>query len=457
MRDRSDEDQEEDHDSSQVMPYPSSQFEEVPHRSVDLVSMFRQSNSVHNNIVNFVYPKVVPMPIEDHPEPMDADKQPDQDEEKSSEMNVALNPAEREVFTAKKPAPMTKLASQHRFKGLSIISAVSVKTTTKGKTSRLETAIDHWLWDLTYKAWSEGYLKALLLWVVWMTVGTLFYAVRNKMGFAKGFYMAVNVGYSIGSNYPREIDNVSLWFSVFNILVGVVAIGFALNAFAQDVINFDKRWFNDAEYSRLLGDKSISKKQKLSLWIQMNKSKLYVIAIFIIYGSFMVCWASFEFEDWKFPQALYFATSSLSTGGMYPMPKVTSQYNYVIVGLFISFGVPLMCLAMGNIAALLLKFGDPEEDKKIIRGVITREEVEMMKEFGIDDGDGVIDRADFILLCAVRLGAATPELIEEINKRFATLDAGRRGALTREEILQVKIKSRLLVNNTRKRANSEDY
>lgn len=127
------------------------------------------------------------------------------------------------------------------------------------------------------------------------------------------------------------------------------------------------------------------------------------------------------------------------------MPEHTERYNLAIAGVFICFGVPLTCVAMGNLAALLLKFGDPEKDKHIIRGQVTKEEIDMMKEFGIDDGDKFIDRAEFILLCAVRLGAATPELIEEINKRFATLDTGRRGALTREEMLQERAGSSMLL------------
>ena len=59
-----------------------------------------------------------------------------------------------------------------------------------------------------------------------------------------------------------------------------------------------------------------------------------------------------------------------------------------------------------------------------------------MTEFGIDDGDGMIDRAEFILLCAVRLGAMSPSLIEEINKRFNALDKSGQGVLTHTDILQ---------------------
>lgn len=46
----------------------------------------------------------------------------------------------------------------------------------------------------------------LVLWVVWLLVGTLWYgyARNSDLGFVKGFYMAVNIGYSIGFGYPAE-------------------------------------------------------------------------------------------------------------------------------------------------------------------------------------------------------------------------------------------------------------
>jgi hypothetical protein len=52
--------------------------------------------------------------------------------------------------------------------------------------------------DILTRWWSVGYLKVFLLWTTWMTTGTVLYAVTNDLGWAKGFYMMVNVGYSIG-------------------------------------------------------------------------------------------------------------------------------------------------------------------------------------------------------------------------------------------------------------------
>lgn len=60
----------------------------------------------------------------------------------------------------------------------------------------------------------------------------------------------------------------------------------------------------------------------------------------------------------------------------------------------------------------------------------------MMQKCNLDDGDGQISRAEFILLCSVRLGALSPELIAKINERFKVLDVNHDGTLSYAEILE---------------------
>lgn len=42
------------------------------------------------------------------------------------------------------------------------------------------------------------YFKPLIAWILWIITGTIFYSSNGELGWSKGFYMAVNVGYSIG-------------------------------------------------------------------------------------------------------------------------------------------------------------------------------------------------------------------------------------------------------------------
>jgi hypothetical protein len=95
-----------------------------------------------------------------------------------------------------------------------------------------------------------------------------------------------------------------------------------------------------------------------------------------------------------------------------------------------------MALAMGSVASLLISVGDPDEAERAIAAKVTSEELHMMQKFDLDDGDGEISRAEYILLCAVRLGALSPELIGKINERFKQLDTSGDGALSYAEILE---------------------
>ncbi len=75
--------------------------------------------------------------------------------------------------------------------------------------------------------------KVLVLWFTWLSIGTVFYSVQNKLGWSKGFYMAVNVGYSIGWGYPVEISDKNIVFSILYVLIGASAVAAALGFFAD--------------------------------------------------------------------------------------------------------------------------------------------------------------------------------------------------------------------------------
>jgi hypothetical protein len=60
----------------------------------------------------------------------------------------------------------------------------------------------------------------------------------------------------------------------------------------------------------------------------------------------------------------------------------------------------------------------------------------MLTEFGLADEDGEIDKSEFIILCMVRTGAASPELIKLIEQYFNALDDDNSGTLSVDEILK---------------------
>ena len=71
------------------------------------------------------------------------------------------------------------------------------------------------------------YSSLLLLWLIWLAGGTIFYKFELDLGWGTAFYMAVNTGYSIGWGDISEEDHPrSQWFSVFFVLCGSSFVSF---------------------------------------------------------------------------------------------------------------------------------------------------------------------------------------------------------------------------------------
>lgn len=221
-------------------------------------------------------------------------------------------------------------------------------------------------------------LKPVVLWLIWLLFGTTFYAIRNELGWAKGFYMAVNVGYSIGWGYPMEIDKSCEIFSCLYVLVGASAVAVYLGYFAQSMIVASKDWYTD-----VLLQEDIDKQKSVMWWswIRLNGNKLRTISVWVLWIFMMMIWSCVTVE-WSVIDGLYFSISSLSTGGLWPIPRDSPDWHFAVVALFTATGVPLMALAMGSLASLIVTVGDPEEAEKCIRARVTKEELLMMAKMG---------------------------------------------------------------------------
>mmetsp|Transcript_30508 Transcript_30508/g.65723 ORF Transcript_30508/g.65723 Transcript_30508/m.65723 type:complete len:333 (+) Transcript_30508:92-1090(+) len=276
-------------------------------------------------------------------------------------------------------------------------------------------------------------IKPAALWVLWLLTGTLFYCYELELGWGKGFYMAVNVGYSIGWGYPAENHNGSRLFSTAYVLLGASAVAASLGYFAQSMIDSSQDWYAAALAEEKL--KTASKYQRMFAWYEVNCNVVHIIALWLVWIAVLVLFSMVTIK-WNFTEALLFAVSSLSTGGLWKIPDDSPEWYFGFVGAMSALGVPLMGLAMASIAAMVITIGDPDEAKNTIAKKVTMEELKMMHKFDLDDGDGEISRAEFILLCSVRLGALSPDLIGMINERFKILDVSRDRNLSHAEILE---------------------
>jgi Trk-type K+ transport system membrane component len=162
-----------------------------------------------------------------------------------------------------------------------------------------------------------------------MLVGTLFYAYENEMGWAKGFYMAVNVGYSIGWGFPVEINEGSRFFSTVYVLVGASAVAAALGFFGQTMIVSSKEWFNEALNQAEKRRANRTKLERFSAWIVRHDTAVKTIGLWVIWISAMILFSCLHVK-WSFIDGLYFAVSSLSTGGLYAIPSDSPDWYFGI-------------------------------------------------------------------------------------------------------------------------------
>jgi hypothetical protein len=175
-------------------------------------------------------------------------------------------------------------------------------------------------------------VQPFMSWIIWLVLGTVYYAHALNLGWAKGFYMAVNVGYSIGWGYPSENTDGSRMFSTFYVLTGASAVAASLGYFAQAMIASSKDW-----YAKALEQEKFRKAtsyEKFIVYLRMNDSSLKVVAVWLLWLLVMIIF-SLAAINWDFTEALYFAVSSLSTGGLWAIPSNSPDW-YFGVGMSVS-------------------------------------------------------------------------------------------------------------------------
>ena len=168
--------------------------------------------------------------------------------------------------------------------------------------------------------------------MTWLLIGTVFYTYNLDLTWSKGFYMAINVGYSIGWGYPSEVSYQTRIFSIFYILVGASAVAASLSFFAKSVIKSSKDWYSNALYQEQY--KHSSNFEKYTLWAKLHETSLKFIAIWPLWILTLMTFSLLTVK-WDWTQAIYFAISSLSTGGLWPIPKDSPDW-YFAFGEYVS-------------------------------------------------------------------------------------------------------------------------
>jgi len=276
--------------------------------------------------------------------------------------------------------------------------------------------------DQLYQKLQSPFNKLLAIWIIFLLVGTAFYRFNNDLSPGKAFYMAVNIGYSVGWGDIPEDQVSSQWFSAFYVVAGASVVGLALGVFAEGVLGDRDDWYAKEKELQKMHREAAQRRwwMRWYMYIVYHDAQFWNVLAWLVFVAIGTVFGMCLHEEWTFREGLYFATSTLSTGGHYSIPPST-DWAYALIGAYGAVGIPLMAKAMGSLASLLVDTGDLEGMRSLLREPVAPEEIEAMREIGLEDKDGVMDKSEWVILCMIRLGT-DPGLIKEALAHYETFD-----------------------------------
>lgn len=206
--------------------------------------------------------------------------------------------------------------------------------------------------------------------------------------------MAVNVGYSIGWGDISEIgDPRSQIFSICYVICGSSFVAAALGIFADSIVSDNRNWYENELRGKAYQDVMEGNSRRIAkvrAFVNFHWEKLRSIFIWLAFLLIATIMAM-ETNPWNFVNALYFAISTLSTGGLFAQTPGRPEWVYGMTGFYAALGVPIMALAMATLASFIIKPGGTIEDTlELVKEPVTEKEVDMLTEFGIADSDGEV-------------------------------------------------------------------
>jgi hypothetical protein len=290
------------------------------------------------------------------------------------------------------------------------------------------------------RQWEDGPLEAFLLWILWIIAGTLFYANVLFYGdYDKGFYYSVNVGYSIGWGVFHDNTAGCKVFSMFYLLIGALFVSRYVAYLLENAIAEKENVYEQYMLrSHLLKTNKYANSNKtlseVYVWIIMNNNKLLVIYLWLVFWAFGVVWSCASF-GWSLVDGCYFSLSTMSTGGLWGIPESAVSGDFIVVGFFAWLGVPLMGMAMANIAMLIMEQRSLLKNQKELAILEISEKERLLLELFVANNDRqYIDKNEFLLLNLLRRKKVDIKTISDIYAEFDALDTEATGVLTYTDI-----------------------
>jgi len=132
---------------------------------------------------------------------------------------------------------------------------------------------------------------------------------------------------------------------------------------------------------------------------------------------------------------VYFTTATLCSAGLNPIPDNSPEWIYGLVGAYAAIGVILQLIVVYNLVSSVLQETNQNKADKLINEKIHEDELEALREIGLEDEATVIDKHEYLALMLVRLGLVDTEMINHIHQKFDNLDAAKTNKLSIAKLL----------------------
>merc|ERR1711908_189350 len=142
--------------------------------------------------------------------------------------------------------------------------------------------------------------------------------------------MCVNVGYSIGWGYPVETQDNEYFFGTYHVIVGASLAGVALGFFGDQAMADSNSWSKDVEekaaYAKIMSFKG-HYLLKIKTFASHKWVKVRIVGMWLLFSLFGTLLMVIQY-GYSFWAGLYFAVSSMNTGGLKPLSKDAEDADY---------------------------------------------------------------------------------------------------------------------------------
>ena len=134
---------------------------------------------------------------------------------------------------------------------------------------------------------------------------------------------------------------------------------------------------------------------------------LFIVLLWIVWLALIIVWSMHGVEEWNFDKAQYFAFSLCSSAGSLSLPHDSPEYLYLLAGISMLIGVPLMAMAISAIVVMIWQGHNYRKIKRAAWDAVLTEELRLLEQLdvgAVEEGGQRITKSGYILLGLLRMG-----------------------------------------------------